>query len=85
MRLSVNLLTAGRYFRAFQDDVPDDRVPDHLRKFAVAETEAAQVQAPTPGTHIKRGAAFKRCDDPEVIVEPGEPTYRRQGKAFIRV
>jgi hypothetical protein len=37
----------------------------------------------TPGTHVKRGSSFKRISDPDVTTEPGEPTYRREGKAFI--
>ena len=34
------------------------------------------------GTHVKRGARWAKLGDVEL--EPGEPTYRRKGKAFIR-
>ena len=34
------------------------------------------------GTHVKRGTRWAKLGDVEL--EPGEPTYRRKGKAFIR-
>jgi hypothetical protein len=37
MKLSVNVITGGRYFRAFGDDVPDSEVPVNLRKYAVSD------------------------------------------------
>ena len=90
MRLSVNLVCAGKYFRAFQDDIPDDKVPDRLRKFAVPETAAEEspVTRPAdsppeaPGTHVKRGSSWRRIG-PDTEINPGEPTYRRIGKAFV--
>ena len=88
MRLSVNLVCRGKYFRAFQDDVPDEKVPDRLRKFATTETAEAPLarsaeSAPkAPGTHVKRGSSWRRIG-PDTEINPGEPTYRRIGKAFV--
>ena len=89
MKLTVNLIAPGKYYRAFEDDVPDDRVPDHLRKFAVQETAPAnnlaalpEARATSPPLYVKRGSAWKRRDDQATAAQPDEPTYVRVGKAF---
>jgi hypothetical protein len=39
MKLSANVITKGRYYKAF-DEIPDELVSDALRKYAVSEEEA---------------------------------------------
>ena len=83
MRLKYHCITHGRYYLA-GEDVPDP--PASFAKYAVSEEDGGlKVQAPLMrhhGTHVKRGARWAKVGDVEL--EPGEPTYRRKGKAFIR-
>ena len=46
MRLSVNLVTGGRYFKA-GENVPDDQVPPSLAKYALSDTDPQPEQADT--------------------------------------
>ena len=51
MKLSVNVITGGRYYKAFEDDVPNDPLSDSMRKFAIADPPFARADdavAPTP-------------------------------------
>ncbi len=49
MRLSVNVITGGRYYRAFEDDVPINQLSDTMRKFAIADPPVdAAVPTPKP-------------------------------------
>jgi hypothetical protein len=84
MRLKVHCITHGRYFKA-GEDVPDP--PASFAKYAVSEDALPQsakgaLALKGNGTHVKRGARWAKLGDVEL--EPGEPTYRRKGKAFIR-
>jgi hypothetical protein len=86
LKLSAHFLSRGRYWTS-GEEIPDELVPPHFAaKYGIHETvepDTAEPIGPTTGTHVKRGAAFKRIGDPDVTVEPAEPTYRRVGKAFI--
>ena len=91
MKLRVHCITHGRYYKA-GEDVPD--APPSFAKYAVSEDgDAADLEAQRAdadpmhlargnGTHVKRGARWAKLGDVEL--EPGEPIYRRKGKAFIR-
>jgi hypothetical protein len=47
---SVNLIRQGRYYKAFEDDVPDDEeLPDSIKKYAVsANSNDDSVSPPAP-------------------------------------
>lgn len=94
MKLRVHFLSRGRYWKA-GEEIPDEDVPPNVRKYAIpsakpvpelrAQREGADhLHSPkgSNGTHVKRGARWAKIGDVEL--EPGEPTYRRKGKAFIR-
>jgi hypothetical protein len=93
VKLRVHFLSRGRYWKV-GEDIPDEDVPPNVRKYAVDSAEpvpelrAERANADPPhlpkqnGTHVKRGARWAKLADVEL--EPGEPTYRRKGKAFIR-
>jgi hypothetical protein len=97
MRLAVNIIAGSpsRYFRA-GEEVPDGAVPPDLAaayavaegapaaaaEGAAAEALPASEQHEAPGTHVKRGSSWRRVG-PDVEMNPGEPTYRRIGKAFV--
>ena len=94
MKLRVHFLSRGRYWKA-GEDIPDEDVPPNVRKYAVDSAEpvpelrAQRANADPPqlpkqknGAHVKRGARWAKLADVEL--EPGEPTYRRKGKSFIR-
>jgi hypothetical protein len=44
VKLSINIISHGRYFRAYEDDVPEDQVSAGLRSFAVDESEAEKLR-----------------------------------------
>ncbi len=87
MRLKYHAIAHGRYYLA-GEEVPD--APVSFAKYAVSEGDgdrkAQRAQADPMhlphGTHVKRGSCWAKMGDIEL--EPGEPTYRRKGKAFIR-
>jgi hypothetical protein len=87
LKLSVHLLAQGRYWKS-GEEIAAELVPPHIAEaYGVPDTGAAgtaELSGPeTPGTHVLRASAFKRIGEQGVTVQPGEPTYRRQGKAFI--
>lgn len=87
MKLKFHCITGGRYFKA-GEEVPD--APGAFAKYAVSEGDGglktqranADPMHSPGGTHVKRGARWAKLGDVEL--EPGEPTYRRKGKAFVR-
>jgi hypothetical protein len=48
VRLSVNVITGGRYYKAFEDDVPNDQLSDTMRKFAIADPPVAHSDDAAP-------------------------------------
>jgi hypothetical protein len=86
LKLGIYFLAKGRYWTP-GESIPDELVsPDIAARYGVQDTLTAcpaELGGQTPGTHVKRGRSFKRISDPEVTIEPAEPTYRRLGKAFI--
>jgi hypothetical protein len=100
VKLSVNLITGGKYYRA-GDDIPAGDLPDFAAKYAMADDgnggvssgtvvpEApaeASPRAPTSAAkrYVRRGTAFKSSGSEEVI--PGERIYERRGwpPRFVR-
>jgi hypothetical protein len=84
--LRYHCISHGRYYLA-GEEVPD--APPSFAKYAVSEDGDTAEQKANPmhlprgnGTHVKRGMRWAKLGDVEL--EPGEPTYRRKGKAFIR-
>ena len=67
MKLSVNAITGGRYFKAFEDDIPDSVIPENLRKYAVVGQDDGKLQAQraeadsveAPRRHVLRGRGAK--------------------------
>ena len=54
----MTVITGGRYYRAFVDDVPDREVSDAMRKYAIA-----QAPKPSPLAAEKRHSkARKRAE-----------------------
>ena len=52
MRLSVNVITGGRYYKAFEDDVPNDQLSDSMRKFAIPADPPVAPPKPSPAGQV---------------------------------
>jgi hypothetical protein len=84
MRLSVNFISGGKYWKV-GDDIPDELVPEPVRRYAATEEEAAPVNggrekilARSPRYYVRRGQAFRRVEAVEGLVR-GEARYERVG------
>ena len=53
MKLSVNLVGQGRYWKA-GEEIPGEEVPDHLRRYAVVTEEKHEPVPSVAGTQLKR-------------------------------
>ena len=97
MKLSVNLIAGGRYYKA-GEEVPGDQVSPFAAELAAQERQDAATNAApeapavsplpadseaaqTAGTHVKRGSSWKPIERESPL--PGEQLYQRKGKAFV--
>jgi hypothetical protein len=60
VKLKINVISHGRYFRAYEDDVPEDQLSADLRNFAVDQSEAEKLRQ-------------QRSDHDQVEVKPRMP------------
>jgi hypothetical protein len=90
MKLSVNVISKGKYWRA-GEDIPDEELSPNILQYVVRHNgyaEDIQQQRndadgvewkPQPKlssrNYVKRNQAFKRADSVNTI--PGEPLYKR--------
>jgi hypothetical protein len=90
-RLSVNVISKGKYYRA-GEDIPDEELSPNLLQYVARHNgyaeEIRQQRSDADGVewkpsqpklsskrYVKRGDAFKRVDSVETI--PGEALYKR--------
>jgi hypothetical protein len=91
MKLSVNVISKGKYWRA-GEDIPDEELSSNLLQYVARHNgyadEIRQQRNDADGVewkpsqvklsskrYVKRGEAFKRVDSVETI--PGEVLYKR--------
>jgi hypothetical protein len=88
-RLSVNVISKGKYWKA-GDEIPDEELSPNLLKYVARDNGYAEEirqqrndadavewkpQRLSSRNYVKREAAFKRAGSGEMI--PGEPLYKK--------
>ena len=89
MRLSANVITKGRYYRA-GEDVPDDLLTDALKKYEVTDEDPEESVTPKevkPAAPRKLSASYVNRDGRFVLASnvypvPGEILYWRRKRSF---
>ena len=80
MKLSVNVITKGRYFKA-GEDVPDDLISDAMRKYAVTVSEDGDaVDESYAQTLQKQRADLDHVAKPKIVKREGT----MKGKSFVK-
>jgi hypothetical protein len=93
VKLSANVITNGRYYKA-GTDISDDLLSDAMRRYAVSDVQQqrrdsddieAKVRKSKPrrnrtASYVKRGESFELASKVELIA--GEPLYWHRKKAF---
>ena len=90
MKLSVNVISKGKYYKAFEE-IPDEELSPNLLRYVARHNgyaeEIQQQRRDADGVewklqarlssknYVKRGEAMKRADSVERI--PGEPLYKK--------
>ena len=90
MKLSVNVISKGKYWRA-GEDIPDEELSPNLLKYVARHNgyaeEIQQQRSDADGVewkpqarlsskrYVRRGEAMKRADSVETI--PGEPLFKK--------
>ena len=86
-KLSVNVISKGKYWKAYEEIPPEELSPNLLKYVDNGNEELRQQRSDADGVewkpqaklsskrYVKRNQAFKRADSVETI--PGEPLYKR--------
>jgi hypothetical protein len=90
-KLSVNLLSKGKYFRV-GEEIPAEELPASVLKYVLGDESPAppdqrgrqEIHHRTVKLYVRRGNGFVLAEDEELI--SGEPFYRRRtaGDGFER-
>ena len=87
MRLTHNVITHGRYWKA-GDDMPDNLISDAMREYAVSdvaqqrrdagnsESNGKTIHKQKVKLYVRRGFAFRLAEGEELIA--GEAFYRKR-------
>jgi hypothetical protein len=80
MKLSVNVITGGRYFKA-GEDVADDLISDAMRKYAVVVSEDGDaVDASYAETLQKQRVGLDHVAKPKMVKREGQV----KGKSYVK-
>jgi hypothetical protein len=80
MKLKVNLITGGKYFKA-GEDIPDDELPEFATKYAMeAEPNGDAVDDSYAETLQKQRADLDHTAKPKVVKREGQ----MKGKSFVK-
>jgi hypothetical protein len=90
VKLTVNFIGSGKYYRAFVDDVPEDELPERIRKYAVPADNGEADVGRIPPTSSKGIAALASLGSEDLGNSPDPPKpivprkYVKRGAVYRR-
>jgi hypothetical protein len=76
VKLSVNFISKGQYFRAFVDDVPDELVPAHVAQWAMKD------DIDSTGLSVKR--IFSSSEETLTSIMAGSSLFTMQPVYYVK-